>query len=457
MREIATLGSTMKSGQAQRLFRGILAKGFGQGSIVAIRLAQVPLFLHFWGVELYGEWLVLVALPTYLTMSDFGFAHVTNRQLAMLVARDEYDEALSSFQSSSLLILGLSVLVAALFIALMWTIPVTELFNLGQFTSSDLMAVIALLSLQVIFSSQTKILFGGYYSMQRYPLGFMINSFIQIGQFAVVAAVVAFGAGPIEVALAMTGAQMAGAIGMRAGLYRIAPWLRYGFAHLSRTAINVLTRPAIAGMAFPLGQAMSQQGTRLVLAALFGPSSVVIFVTHRQLARLVNLVTSLEHPFRAELSNIFGSNDLENFRALARKTFQILMWAILPAIALNLILAELIFEIWTDGQVVLDRPLFFLLLAASVFECIWLAALTPVIAVNRHIGVAGFYAAISLALLPTIYLVCRFIGLAGAAEVLILAEVCMIWIVIRNALTLTNDRFVPWLNSVSRIPLPKSK
>ena len=442
----------MRSDLTKRLFRGVLAKGFGQGGQIVILLAEVPLFLYFWGAEFYGEWLILIALPTYLTMSDFGLAGATNRHMAMLVAKDERGEALSAFQSSSLLILALTALVATLFVLLMGLLPVIDLFHLSHFDRPDMMAVVVLLSLQIVVSNQTLLVFGGYYCVQRYPLGFLFMSLISFGRFAMLAAAVALGAAPVTVALVMVCAEAVGLIGMRIGLYRVAPWLHYGSAHISRGVIKLLAKPAIAGMAFPLGDAMTHQGSRLVIGAVFGPAAVVMFVTHRQLARLVTLVVSLAHPFRAELSNLYGMGDKEGFRSLARKTFQILIWGILAAVALDLIFAELIFVKWTAGRIEFGWVLFGLLLAASVNEAVWQAAFTPIIAINRHIEVAKFYAVISFALVPALYLASRMIGLSGLAEVLIVAEFLMIWFVLRNALALTNDRFGPWLASVARFP-----
>ena len=47
-----------------RIIRSLYATGFGQAVTVLTQLAGVPLFLHYWGVEKYGQWLVLSAIPS---------------------------------------------------------------------------------------------------------------------------------------------------------------------------------------------------------------------------------------------------------------------------------------------------------------------------------------------------------------------------------------------------------
>jgi len=78
-----------------RILKGIFASGFGQAVTILIQLTGLPIFLHFWGVEKYGEWLILSAIPAYLAMSDFGFACVAANDMTMWVAKNQRDKALS--------------------------------------------------------------------------------------------------------------------------------------------------------------------------------------------------------------------------------------------------------------------------------------------------------------------------------------------------------------------------
>ena len=71
------------SGIRERLLKGIGAQGFSQAVQIFIRLAEVPLLLSFWGTQLYGEWLMLSAIPVYLTISDGGFAEAACREMTI--------------------------------------------------------------------------------------------------------------------------------------------------------------------------------------------------------------------------------------------------------------------------------------------------------------------------------------------------------------------------------------
>jgi hypothetical protein len=70
-----------------RLTKGLGAQGYSQAVQIFIRLAEVPLLLGFWGTQLYGEWLMLAAIPAYLAIADMGFAGVASREMSMRSGR----------------------------------------------------------------------------------------------------------------------------------------------------------------------------------------------------------------------------------------------------------------------------------------------------------------------------------------------------------------------------------
>ena len=79
----------MSAALRSRLTKGLGGEVYARLVTVLVQLAGVPIFLHAWGAPLYGEWLILAAIPWYLTMSDAGFARAGTNEMTMLVARDE--------------------------------------------------------------------------------------------------------------------------------------------------------------------------------------------------------------------------------------------------------------------------------------------------------------------------------------------------------------------------------
>src|SRR5580700_10091621 len=97
----------MDSTTKRRLFFSFISSWVSRLSNTIIQLVQVPVFLHFWTVPLYGEWLLVNSVPTYLSFSTVGFGTVAGNEMTMMVARDDHASALRVFQSCWWLISGI--------------------------------------------------------------------------------------------------------------------------------------------------------------------------------------------------------------------------------------------------------------------------------------------------------------------------------------------------------------
>jgi O-antigen/teichoic acid export membrane protein len=101
----------------ERFIRGFGATALGPLVTILAQVISVPVFLHFWGPKLYGEWLVLSAIPMYIGFSDVGFGNVAANDMTMRVSIGDRDGALKTFQSTWLLISFTSLLVVVCFTA----------------------------------------------------------------------------------------------------------------------------------------------------------------------------------------------------------------------------------------------------------------------------------------------------------------------------------------------------
>jgi len=97
----------MDGATQRRLLWSFLSSWVARLSSTIMQLVGVPVFLHFWSVPLYGNWIVLSAIPSYLSFSSVGFGSVAGNEMTMRVARADQTGALRVFQSCWWLIVGL--------------------------------------------------------------------------------------------------------------------------------------------------------------------------------------------------------------------------------------------------------------------------------------------------------------------------------------------------------------
>src|SRR3989442_257140 len=94
----------MHNNIVRRLLKGFGANLYGQAAVVVIQLAGVPILLNYWHPQLYGEWLILFAIPGYLSMTDLGFSQSAANDMTARVARGDRAGALTVFQSLGALV-----------------------------------------------------------------------------------------------------------------------------------------------------------------------------------------------------------------------------------------------------------------------------------------------------------------------------------------------------------------
>lgn len=129
-----------------RLGRTLSAQAYGQVVTIVVQLALVPLLLDAWGADVYGAWLVLAAIPFFLTFSDLGFTFVAKNEMVMAVAAGRPDGALRTFQSILALLsiaLPLLFVVAALIIVVVDVRAVLRIDALGAGAVSGVLLLLA--------------------------------------------------------------------------------------------------------------------------------------------------------------------------------------------------------------------------------------------------------------------------------------------------------------------------
>jgi hypothetical protein len=115
---------------ANRRFRlNILANGFARFNTTLVQLVGVPLFLLFWGIDLYGEWLLLTTIPVYLMLADLGVNAVAQNDMSIQASAGNREGALRVFQAVLVFLLLIFVLGASLVALALWFLPFEKWLN----------------------------------------------------------------------------------------------------------------------------------------------------------------------------------------------------------------------------------------------------------------------------------------------------------------------------------------
>lgn len=430
----------MSRGTRSRLLRGFGATVVGPVVTLVVQLVNVPLFLSFWGPRLYGEWLVLSAIPSYLALSDMGFGNVAGTEMTIQVAKGDRSAALKTFQSVWLFISLLSVAAALLVLALIFSCPVDAVFRIQTMPLSDVRMVLAFLSLFALATLQATLLTAAFQSDGQYALGILSLNVLRIVENLSVILLVINHASPVTVAAALLVARVVGTTSIGLLLCYKLPWLRFGYRAADVRSIKAITRPAIAFMAFPAGNALSIQGMTVLVGHLLGPIAVATFNPMRTMSRLVfQIVDSIKNAVWPELSSACGTENWGLGRRLHRSSCQIGFWVALLAVGCLGIVGPSVFRVWTRGRVEIDLTCFYLLLAVVVVNALWNTSSAVSIAVNKHERTALQYLCATASALVLGRLIVPYLHLTGAALSLLWVDSWMAVFVVRDSTRIVKD------------------
>ena len=311
---------------------------------------------------------------------------------------------------------------------------------------------------QVVVGLLGALVSAGYRCDGNFAVGTFLGNAVRLGEFAVSVACLLIGGGFAAVALSVLVIRALGTCALAVDLRRRSPWLSFGVRGASRSEIKRLLRPALAFMAFPLGNALSIQGFVLVVGWLAGGPGVVLFSTYRTMTRfplqMMGMISSSVWP---ELSRSLGSGNITRARKLHRIAVTSSVWLVMSAEAALLVLGGLILRLWTSGEVPFELGLLFILAAEVVANSVWSTSSVVSVAVNRFEKIAVAYLAGTAGALALSSGLGQLWGLEGVAASLFAIDIAMSYLVLRRSMDLTQDRMSDFARWFAGAPVDRNR
>lgn len=438
---------------SSHIFRMFGAQTYGTLINTLDKLATVPLFLVFWGTGLYGEWLVLRAIPAYLAIAELGFATAAANRMSVLLVKNQREQALGYFQTAFLVLFFVSAIMVSVVMIALWAVDVRELFNFSSENDYSLPIAVYFLLGYTLLIFQTQLLSAAYRAVGRYVYAAYFTYHIRAVELIAIVIVIISGGGVLLAGMSYFLVRLLGSLLMAYQLLKSEDWLKYGWSAASWTLMREMLPDALAFLAFPLGQAMSLQGAVFIIANLFSPAIVAIFSASRVLSRtLVQFGMQINRSVWPELTRLSAAgNKLSTQKVYLSATSGFIWIGLVTSIAL-LATSPLIFNIWTAGRMEVDITLFGTLLFAAMLNGCWYSAMSVLAATDRHKRIAACYVVIMSLSLILSYFFGMMSGSHGVALALVISEAVILTLVLKYSLYEVEASLTDFFKSVINAP-----
>ena len=443
----------MHASITQRLINGFSANVYGQTINVCIQLFGVPILLHFWGPRLYGEWLILSAIPVYLSMSDLGLAQSAGNDMTQRVARGDQQGALIVFHTIGALIALCSLAGLAVIIILLTVTPIPDLLPVQLLSPRKAAWVVGLLSADVLILINEGTIHAGFRANGGYAFHTAFYSSVLFAQNAFLWVSAAAGGDPVAGAAVFLLLRLVTTPLAASLLVRKYEWITIGVSHARWQDLRLLFRPALANLAFPLTQSLNIQGMRLAVGTTMGPIAVVVFTTLRTLTRLIlQAGATIIHAFEPEMAAAYGSDNLCLLRKFYIQATQLTVVITFGLAGILYWTSDWILTFWTHGTVTMDSRLFGWLMASTMTGTFWYGSLIVLKAANRHLRAAVFsMIAAALALVLAYGILVDTDRLSDVGFVLMLMDAAVAVYLIPIACRLTGENWQRFLRQLLNV------
>lgn len=405
----------------KRILAGVGANASGQVVTTGIQLLSLPLFLHAWTVAQYGTWLMLSAVPAYFSLADVGVGTVAMNKMTMLHAQGDLRRSNETFQTALLLTIVVTSLLLLVTMTIIWTI------DIGPLKSTDSRITLSLLILVTLLNVYSSLVDAVFRASGQFATGtYLLNAGRLAEWGGGVCALLLFGTMPAVAAgtLIARAATTVTLVALARSRHATVEW---GIGHASRREFRELMGPGVAFLALPVGNAITIQGTTILVGSLFGAAALTAFNTYRTIARLpIQMLATFSRSLWPEMSRCFGRRDSALLHRLYRRGT---LAAIAASGATCLVLYSLgamIVSKWTGGKVPYDAVVFGLLLAATFANCAWQVGQVLLSATNCHEQLSILYILAAVSCVALAWSLPTSVGMRATAACLVLFEVFML-------------------------------
>lgn len=400
-----------------------------------VQLVQVPLLLVAWGADRYGGWLVLYAIPSYLTLSDFGFTLIAKNDMVIRAAGGDRAGVTRIYHSVFALLLAVVAVLGVLAVVGVEAVSWRRVVDLGPISETTARIVLLSLVANVLVNQFFLLFCAGVRASGRPAAEVVWGASARLLEGGATVSAAAVSTDVAHAALAILATRLVCVVGIGVWLRVVAADIRLGLTEARFETIRAMLNPSLSYSLLGLAQALAIQGPVLILGAVATAHDTAMFSTSRTLARLgtsgANLVNYSVGP---EYSRLHGAGDTAGFAHLKRIHVAIgITGIVLYGVGLWWF-GPWILSAWTHGEIAAVYPFFGLLNAAVAAEMFWGGLFTPLAAINRHVRLSWVFVGLTLLLaVPTCLLAVSGGATAIAAMLLVLhGAMCVLVVTLRR-------------------------
>ena len=195
----------MKAGKEERhLLKNIGTNGLGLFVTIFNQLLLLPIYLHFWSTEMYGDWIALSAISVFFASSDLGFTTVFTNDFVVNHTRKLYEKCRQILTNNYCFLLLVFIPLTILLIGFLWCTDLVSLLGLHSLDNTSARWVLLILVIHVFLTMAGKVPNAVYRASHQAHKAFLIDNLVWLSESVIIALALFARLSPLLVAIGMT-------------------------------------------------------------------------------------------------------------------------------------------------------------------------------------------------------------------------------------------------------------
>lgn len=433
----------------KHIIKNIISKFFGLGVNLINQIALIPLFIKFWGVEKYGDWIMISTVMSFFAMSNVGFNDVIANKFVIAYTEKKTDLCRRYITNNYFLLTFVSIICFIGLLIFNFFFDSAIIFGTRITPAKDLTFIIYFLFFQIITAQFSAVLNAVYRSVKKTYIAFYLEDGAKIMELIIMLACIYYNTSFITLSFLLLIPKVC------LWIYNLINTRKYFGYYFSPKdfEIRILKEslsPSLSFMAFPLGYAIINQGFTLLIAKNYSAEVLILFNTTRTLCNFIKTFIGIyQVSIWPEYSIAYGNNDISKMRKIHRSSIYLSVTITLVLGFLLILAGPMIYRIWTDNKIIFSSNLMLVFLFSILIGNIWYSSSVVQMATNKHQKISVFFLLFSVLSLAFAQMVIRFDNsIIYVVLSLLFLDLPMAIMTVYQSIELTKDSFYKLLLNI---------
>lgn len=355
------------------------------------QIALVPLYIIFWGNDLYADWIVLSAITVIFSMSDIGLNTVIQNRFSIKLSQNNNSECNSLLTNNFIIvsfIFSLSLIGISLYL---YFVDIVSSFGLHSISRNEAGCILVLIVVRIYLGMYSGIENAIYKATHNNSRCVYIDQFSALTTVIITALCLFLHLRLSTMCILLCIPPIIVILFKRIDSKKYYDY-KFSLRNVDKNLLKTLLKPAVAFLSFPIGNAFLLQGFTFIINKYFGANDVVSYNTTRTMCNfIIILLGTIQTSVWPEYSIAFGKQDFQRMRILHSKALTITFIGAFLCSLVIMILGPIIYLYWTNGHVSFSYSLMSVFLISIILNMLWSASGVTLLSTNNHLVMGRIY------------------------------------------------------------------